>query len=322
VPPSTLPRIKEEIQVLRRGRGLYHAALADRLGANLRRLCGIGSADNPVRERVIERLLVCIARLPADQGFVLGVSFGIDPQARTARFSDRVAWLASHLGRSISTALREIDKAELRLAEVVQVELERDRTPRGEDRTGWFLHAIDAVVDLTDPDTTTVYERRHLVATRDDLSQVVAWCDLANHPGHSESLVQAAVPRGGLLLKTQRVTATRFDFLVGLPRTLHTGQSHWYELALRVPRRVLRPHYVVTAELPLNRLALTVHFSPDRLPRWIRRVDGEPVRTLDATTWAASTLATDRAGQVHLEFGHITPYLSFGCQWGWAEPAP
>lgn len=306
--------------MLRRGRGLYHAALADRLGPSLRRLCGIGSADAPVREKVVERLLVCIARLPVDQGFVLGVSLGIEPQARTARFNDRVAWLAGHLERSISTALREIDKAELMLAEVIRVELERDRTPRGEDRTGWFLHALDAVVDLTDPDTTTVYEKRHLVATRDDLSQVVAWCDLANHPGQSEPLVQAAVPRGGLLLKIHRVTATRFDFHVGLPRTLHTGQSHWFELALTVPRQVLRPHYVVTAELPLNRLALTVHFSPDRLPQWIRRVDGEPVRTLDATTSAASTLSTDRAGQVQLQFDHITPYLCFGCQWGWTEP--
>jgi hypothetical protein len=64
---------------------------------------------------------------------------------------------------------------------------------------------------------------------------VVAWCDLANHPGQAEPLVQVAVPRGGLLLKTQRVTATRFDFLIGLPRTLHTGQSHRYQLALTVP---------------------------------------------------------------------------------------
>jgi hypothetical protein len=74
--------------------------------------------------------------------------------------------------------------------------------------------------------------------------------------------------------------------MVQLPKPLQPGEEHRYGLSLRMPRHMLR-------------LPRTVRFDPALLPQWIRRVDGETVRTCE----------------VHQEFRDLALYLGYGIQW-------
>ena len=85
---------------------------------------------------------------------------------------------------------------------------------------------------------------------------------------------------------------------------------------MRVPRgATMRPHYIFTPECQCNSFDLTVRFAPDRLPAWIRRVDGETVRVFDNAVPGADRVVLDDAAEAHARFSHPRMYLGYGLQW-------
>lgn len=76
-----------------------------------------------------------------------------------------------------------------------------------------------------------------------------------------------------------------------------------------------KPHYVLTATRPCEQFTLRVRFHPDRLPRWVRRVNGEPVRMIDIVASGPEPLAVDAAGEIYTEFDQPMMYLAHGAQW-------
>jgi hypothetical protein len=76
---------------------------------------------------------------------------------------------------------------------------------------------------------------------------------------------------------------------------------------------------LMTPECQCNRFDLTVRFDPVRLPDWIRRVDGETVRTFKNPRPGTDLLVPDAAGEVHQEFHDLALYLGYGIQWGQLE---
>jgi hypothetical protein len=77
----------------------------------------------------------------------------------------------------------------------------------------------------------------------------------------------------------------------------------------------MRPHYIFTPELECHAFDLRVRFDPQRLPAWVRLVDGETVRMFDPPRPGTEQVAIDSSGEAHASFTRPALYLGYGLQW-------
>jgi hypothetical protein len=308
-------RVADEIRRLRKGHGLQVGDLDARLGPLMRELAGDASvaARRKVLIAEIERLS---AELPGDFRTAIRASLALSAETiDEPHFTKRVSWLASHIHHENRTALRRIERAEQRLAELVAAEIQhrRGRFPAAPE--GWYIKELKTIFRL-DAGIIESEEDRHIVATRENLTEVMAWMDLPGDADQPGADLQAGVRYGGSLLKQEQPSPGHFRFAVRLPGPLVAGEEHRYGLMLRMPRHMLRlPHYLVVPECKCERFGLTIRFDPRRLPRWIRRVEGETVRTFENPRRAGDLLVPDAAGEIYQEFSDLSLHLGYGIQW-------
>jgi len=201
-----------------------------------------------------------------------------------------------------------------------------DPRPSPQAGDGWHISRFSVLVRLDTPGVET-YQDWRIVADRDGLDQIT--------PGVTTPLISTAsavsavsapglmvdVHYGARLMRHERPLPYRSQFTLALPRPLQAGQSHNYGLIVRLdPGQPMRPHYVLTATRPYEHFMLRVRFHPDRLPRWVRRVCGEPVRMLDIVAPGAEPLEVDAVGEIYTEFDQPTMYLAYGAQWQPTDP--
>jgi hypothetical protein len=308
-------QVAVEIRALRKGRGLQAGDLDSRLGPLMRELAD-GADAAARRQALIAQINRCTEQLVDDYRVAIEADLALSAETKQEPyFNQRVSWLADRIGRDDRTALRHIDRAEQRLAELIAIELRsrRDRTPVSPQ--GWYLAELRTVLRI-DTETFESEEDRLIVSTREDLTEVMAWFYLprdANEPGAD---MQAQIRYGGRLVRKEQPSRNRFTFMIRLPHPLQPGQQHQYGLMLRMPLHMLRfSHYLVTPEYKFNKFDLRIRFDPSRLPTWIRRVDGETVRTFEDPQPTGDLLIPDAAGEVHQEFHDLTLYLGYGIQW-------
>jgi hypothetical protein len=313
--PALPERLAAEIRLLRKGRGVQASDLGSRLGPLMRELAGPGDPAAR-REALITEVSRCAARLPDDYRTAVGASLGLSAQTRQEQyFKGRVSWLARLLDRDYRTALRRIDEAEQRLAELLAAELRRRRGRTAAAPDGWYLEEFRVVLRL-DTDVIESYEERRIVSAREDLTEVMAWLDVPRDQGQPGADLRAEMLYGGRLVRSEQPSRNRFHLMVQLPEPLQPGQEHKYGLVLRMPREMLvRPHYILTPECQVNNFDLTVRFDPACLPSWVRRVDGETVRMFENAQPTEILMAPDAIGEVHQEFRDLTMYLGYGIQW-------
>jgi hypothetical protein len=317
-PGSELPaRVAAEIHLLRKGRGLQASDLDSRLRKLLLmdELAGPGDAAAH-RHALIAEVSRCSAELLGDYRTAIEASLALSAETKQEPlFGGRVNWLAAQLDRDYRTALRRIDEAEGRLAEVIATELRRRRSRTAVAPDGWYVRELRTLLRL-DTEIMESREDRRIVSTRENLTQVKAWLDVprdANQPGAD---LQAEILYGGRLLRQEQSARNRFDFMVQLPKPLQPGEEHEYGLLLHMPRSMLRSsHYLLTPECQFNRFDLRIRFDLNRLPGWVRRVDRETVRMFEGAEPAGDLLAPDAAGEVHEEFLDLAMYLGYGIQW-------
>lgn len=316
--PDLVGQVAAEIRALRKGRGMQAGDLEQRLGPLLAEFA-IGSRDADQllrRHKLTSEITTCCTHLAPDLHAAIFASLALSAETKQMPyFKDRVSWLASHLRYEYRTALRRIDTAEQLASEEIARELtrRRGRSPAAPD--GWRLEELRTLVRLDTP-TPEAHEHRRIVATRPDLTEVVAWMDVPPGPGQSRAAMSVEVLYGGRLERKEQPSSSRFQFVVQLPTPLQPGDEHEYGLLLRIPEgESMRPHAVFSPECPCNVFDLRVRFGLDGQPSWIRRVDGETVRMLD-TAEPANGLSLDEAGEVHLRFPNPTMYLCYGLQWG------
>jgi hypothetical protein len=229
-------------------------------------------------------------------------------------FGDRVTWFAERVSRNERTVLRRIDDAEKLLAEEVSNELTARRGQVASPANGWFLDEFRTVLRLDTP-TPESHERRRIVATRAGLSEVVAWLDVPRDAGQPRMKLEAEVVVGGRLVRKADPSGHRHAFVIELPEPLAVGDSHEYEIILRVPPgEPMRSHYIFTPEYQCNAFDLTVRFDLDRPPNWIRAVSGETVRMFDHGR-PGESVNLNGAGEAHIRFGNPVMYLGYGLQW-------
>ena len=311
-------RVADEIRLLRKGRGLQAGDLDSRLGPLMRELAGSGDAAAR-RQALVAEISGCSAQLVADYRAAVEMSLGLSTETvQEPYFNGRVSLLARQIDRDPRTALRRIDQAERRLAELVATELRRRRGRTAEAPNGWYLEEFRALLRLDTP-VVEAHEVRRIASTRENLTEVMAWFDVPRDPGQPGADPQAEILYGGRLIRREQPACNRFQLLVQLPRPLQPGEECQYGLILRMPREMMaRPHYILTPECQCNNFDLTVRFDPDRLPAWVRRVDGETVRMFEHPHPTEFLVHPDAVGEVHQDFHDLTMYLGYGMQW---EPA-
>ena len=312
-------RVAKEIRQLHKGRGLQAGDLDSRLGPLLGELAGTAEAAAR-RKALTAEINRCADQLLDDYRIAIGASLALSAETiDEPLFTGRASWLADRLDRDTRTALRRIREAEWRLAELIAAELRRrrGRTPVAPD--GWYVAELRTVLRL-DGDSIESEQDRRIVSTREDLTEVMAWLDLPSDTNQPEGELRAKIRYGGRLLRKEQPSRNRFTLMAQLPKPLQPGEEHRYGLILRMPRHMLKlPHCLMTPECQCDRFDLTVRFDPARLPDWIRRVDGETVRTFENRQPVGELLVPDAAGEVHEEFRDLALYLGYGIQW--AAPA-
>jgi hypothetical protein len=312
-------RVAKEIRQLHKGRGLQAGDLDSRLGPLLGELAGTVEAAAR-RKALTAEINRCADQLLDDYRIAIGASLALSAETiDEPLFTGRASWLADRLDRDTRTALRRIREAEWRLAELIAAELRRrrGRTPVAPD--GWYVAELRTVLRL-DGDSIESEQDRRIVSTREDLTEVMAWLDLPSDTNQPEGELRAKIRYGGRLLRKEQPSRNRFTLMAQLPKPLQPGEEHRFGLSLRMPRHMLKlPHCLMTPECQCDRFDLTVRFDPARLPDWIRRVDGETVRTFENRQPVGELLVPDAAGEVHEEFRDLALYLGYGIQW--AAPA-
>lgn len=308
-------RVAKEIRQLHKGRGLQAGDLDSRLGPLLGELAGTADAAAR-RQALITEITRCAGQLLEDYRLAVVVSLALSEETTDEPlFTRRATWLAERIDRDSRTALRRIREAEWRLAELIAGELQRRRGRIPAASNGWYVAELRTVMRL-DGDIVESEQDRRIVSSRENLTEVMAWLDLpsdANQPG---SELRAEIRYGGRLLRKEQPSGNRFTLMVQLPKPLQPGEEHHFGLLLRMPRHMLKlPHCLVTPECQFDRLDLTVRFDPARLPDWIRRVDGETVRTFENPRPIGEMLVPDAAGEVRQEFRDLALYLGYGIQW-------
>jgi hypothetical protein len=316
--PELTDLVAAEIRLLRKGRGLQASDLDRRLGPNLRELAtGANDSDAATRRRTLAaELNSCAVPLGDDLRTAITASLGLSVQTRQMPlFNDRVSWLAAEFSRDYRTVLRRIDAAERLLAEEIACELRRRRGRTAAIPNGWYLDELRTVLRLDTP-TPESHEHRRIVATRADLKEVMAWLDIPRNPDQPRPALSAEILYGGRLVRREQPSRNRFQLVVQLPTPLQPGETHDYELILRMPPgEPMRPHYIFTPECQCNTFDLRVRFDLNHPPGWVRRVEGETVRTFDEAQPAGEPAVLDEAGEVYLQFRNPTMYLGYGVQW-------
>jgi hypothetical protein len=313
--------IAAEIKALRKGRGLAASDLDTRLGTRLRELAAAspGPGDTAQIRRALAGELITLAeRLPAELRTAIMASLALSAPTRSMPFfGDRVSWLAEQLRRDRRTALRRVDEAELLLAEEIATELRR-RQGRPAVGDGWYVDTFSAVV-LLDGDTPEAFERRRIVATRPGLEEITTSLDVPPEAGQRMSL-DAKVISGGELVRADEPSRSRTQFLIRLPEPLQPGQAHEYEISVRVsaPER-MRPYYIFVPELRCDSFELRVRFDRRRVPAWVRRVDGEPVRVFEEIR-PGEPVPVDATGEAFASFANPLMHLGYGLQWEPVSP--
>lgn len=308
-------RVTDEIRSLRKGRSLQVGDLDSRLGPLLLELAGSGDAADR-RKTLMAAISRCTAQLSGEYRVAAEASLALSAETmREPFFTRRVTWLADHLDREYRTALRRIDQAERRLAELIATELRDQRSRIPASAEGFYVDELRTLLRL-DSEIMVSEEDRRIVSTRENLTEVTVLLDLprdANEPGAD---LQAEIRYGGHLLRKYQPSRNRFKFVLRLPEPLQPGQVHGYGVSLRMPRRMLRlPHYLVTPECQFNGFDLRIRFDSERPPVWIRRVEGETVRQFEDAQPAGKLLVPDAAGEVHQHFRDLAMFLGYGIQW-------
>jgi hypothetical protein len=308
-----------ELKTLRKGRGVFVAQISERVGPALRALSGVAEGSNAaeLRRRVSERLENLASALPEDLRIAALVALGLHPDARLPFYQERIRWLAEYLQRDERTARRRADEAIDQLAEIAaspSMPMTADHATGAED---WYVAELRCrmVLDRAVPET---FEFRRITAIRDDITEIPLSLTLPRDtvdPNGSHDLI-AEVVFGGTLVRRERESASRFGFVLELPRPLQRYESATFTLRYYLPPgQSMRPHYVLAARRRCDLFDLRVRFDREHLPRGVWQVNEAFHRDIDEGAARGEPLVVDAAGEIHVEFRNLKPALSYGAQW-------
>ncbi|MGC7102501.1 hypothetical protein ACPZ19_48195 [Amycolatopsis lurida] len=284
-----------ELKSLRKGRGVHAGRIGERLGPNLRLVCGITGEDGPVtiRGKVVSRLVELAEHLPEDLRLVTVAAFALTTEVRMPLYQDRVGWAASRINRDSRTVRRRVDEAIDQLAELVVT------VPRAVAGT-WHIAELHVAVMLDRPQPE-VLEQYRLFTDQDGLTEL----DFSSSLAAGRRPAEVDVVYGGTLRHHGPASRT-----LVLPEPLPRGKSHDFAVRFRPPR--LQSYVMQARQRPCDLFDLRLRFGRDRTPPhvWTLRDVRE-----DADPPQGHRHPVDRAGEVHLRFRRLLPGLAYGAHW-------
>ncbi|HEX5404887.1 MAG TPA: hypothetical protein VFX16_21570 [Pseudonocardiaceae bacterium] len=308
--------LANELKTLRKGRGLQTARLTDQVGPLLLQLCGAAGTENTaaIRDRLSERLRILSDRLPEDLRLAVTIALGLHPDTKQPFLQDRVQFLADLQKRDVRTIRRRMDEGFDLLAEMAT---KPDETAVRGSGLDWYIDRVEAILRMDKP-SPVCFERRRIVAERDGLDQIQVMFTLPRdqHRAADEHDLYAELSFGATLLATDRKSDNRFDFQLGLPEPLATGDRHEYGMRWGVPpNQPMRTHYVFFPDRRCDEFRLRIRFDRDRRPSTVWRVTEVFHREIDDNRPTDDLLTIDKAGEINLLFRDLRPGHGYGAQW-------
>ncbi|MDI1462846.1 hypothetical protein QEZ54_17865 [Catellatospora sp. KI3] len=310
--------LRDELIRCRRGRALLASDIADRVGPQLRRLCGVADADSPaaLRRKVHLRLMTLTESMPEDMRQLLLASFSLPPGPQDPFLKDRLSKVSSMRFCDSRTVRRRADEALSLLADLADTTDES--MPRSDpDAADWVLDAVEAVVRL-DQLGVEVIERRTVRAARNGLERIELSLCVPPHrldSGRADG-IELEPLHGMRVLEIERVGLRFFRWTLELPRPLEVQECHDVAVRIRLGvDRPIAPHYVLTPLRPCRSFRLLLQLPPGLHGAHVQRVDGLSPRVLDDPVPVGSRIAGDRFGMFRCDFTHLRPGLAYGAAW-------
>jgi hypothetical protein len=308
--------LTREFIVLRRGRGLHRAAVHDRVGPAVARWADIppGCSNADIRTLVNAAVAqIPDADLPAEERRIVLVALALARELQAATLSSRTELLATEYRWSERTARRRIDDAFAKLAQVIARRIDPSDPERG-----WAVRQLRALVRL-DRRMPEVIEERTIVATRDNLSQIVARFSVPRRPDGADidREVHAEIQHGARIVAQNRLGTSHFQYLLELPRPLARNEEHTYSIVFQVcDGQPISDHYVFNPLVSCSMFETRVRFDAARRPIAVWRTERASPRTLPHQGLPDGPLLTlDRADEVLARFDRPEQGFSYGVCW-------
>jgi hypothetical protein len=316
-----LAEIAAEIQALRKNRA-FSGDVSAKIGPVLLELAG-GDARK-ANEKLGRELRALAGRLPDEMRTAILAALALHEDTRSMpTYSERKRWLGdTKLARGDRTAERRIEEAQRLLAQEIAAELERRRGQSDPADDGWYIEQFSAVFML-DGDAPEAIERRRIVATGQQLTEITTVLDTPRESGQHRLGLMAEVTSGGTLLRAEALSRNRTRYVIELPRPLQPDETHEYEMHVWVARdEPMRDYYVFRPERRCDAFDLRVRFDRREPPRWVRQVAGEDVHVyypFEGAPAPFDRVPVDATGEAHATFPHPRQHLGYGLQWSFSE---
>jgi len=313
-----------ELVALRKGSGLRRPNVRDRVGPELRKLCGIdeSTTHSAARDKVGTLLARAFGGLPEDFALAARVMMAMEPdyQDRTLTLRQRrlaIAWNVDPM-----TVRRRCDLA-LHRASAYLAERGSELAADDFDEDGlfhpndWYTVHTSTVLRL-DKATPEATEIRKIVSLREGLARVALGLGLPRPRSESRSRMGLEVDMefGGELESNRQPSAEYFVQYIRFPHPLASGQEHTFGRTVRVPSgQLMAPHYVTRPLHRVDHFELRVKFHPQRLPKVVWRVSGIPYHVSEADGPSRDILEIDSLGEVATAFIRLQPSFGYGVRW-------
>lgn len=316
--PDEREAMLRELQQLRRGHGVHAPDVMQRVGPLLSRVCDLdaGEPAGVNRERLVGRISATVLELPADLRLAVQAALGLPPASQSRFLRERMTWLGAQLDRDPRTAMRRVESGLTLLAERLLSHPERasSRDSRYAPE-GWYVDLLRATF-MMHVDPVQLLETRRITATHDGLEQLtVSWSIPVDVEDGNEVAVEMLY--GGELVRDGAAsTAAYWSGAVRLPRPLKAGERHEYQVRVTsLPRRLLRPYYVLTPFRRFDEFELRAKFDPSEPPEQVWGLDGVPFQLVDENQPVGELLDPDAVGEVVSHFRNLRQGLSYGLRW-------
>ncbi|MEV4315357.1 hypothetical protein [Actinocrispum sp. NPDC049592] len=304
-----------EFTTLRRGWGLQHTVLRERMGPTIARWCELppGAGDRDIRRRIGEAIEEI--ELGPDTAVIIRAALAIDSAFRFPTLSEREEQLAQHLHCSVRTARRRVEEAFRLLAQ--EIAARRGPDNLDDPDRGWLVRRFRALVRL-DRELPELIEERTIVAVRDGVRRISARFSVPPTLDGSggERAVTADVMQGARITTAERQGQGHFYYILDLPRQLERGDELTYTMVFQIQDgKPIRDYFAFVPLTTCESFHVRVRFDPARLPRTVWKLDRTPPRVLADPPAPGPPLPVDGAGEVGLQFTDLERGYGYGLSW-------
>lgn len=310
--PTTVVR---DIEALRVGLAARDSALLDRLGVQLRKVCGITDQDSP--PQIVAKLGKTIERVLGDHRelrITLLAVLGLHPEARQANPRMRLEWAADklHIG-CLRTAYRRATEAiSLFAHQAVATALESSEAIH----PGFILKSFWSNTSFT-RDRPRFIQRREITVTADVLPVVPCAFAFLDPPAGYEPRFDIKVTLGGTRWYDIRRRGCKVEYWVKPWHLLRRGETYVFEVDYSLPDGLLMaPHSILTPLTGANRLEMLLTFDPTHLPARVWRVNRVTRPEVDLCP-SDNADRLDPSGRFHATFSSLQQGWCYGAAWSW-----